>query len=323
MDLAPIRTGIRPVAVHADTWSVAVFARNEAARIGPCLRALSRATGAERLHVTVLLNGTQDGSDATAAAAMREAGLAGCLYDIPFGDKSHAINLYLHRLRPTAAMHVLMDGYAEIWPEALALLARRLATTPEAQAAAAVPSTGRSSAALRRHMLAAPGLHGSLFALRDSFVERLTAAGYRLPRGLYRGDGLLGSMVLHDLDALGGGWIGSRIAVEGEASWSIQPGRVWRWRDLSRHGRRMLQQGRGRLERTALRAVIYRDGFGGLPEDANRMVLDWIAEDPQAHTPRPWRDPFALAALARIRQAGPGPSAEELEPRLLLRMPGT
>jgi len=297
--------------------SVAVFARNEAARIGPCLRALGDSRGIARPHVTVLLNGTSDRSAAAAAAALREADLAGRLIDIPHGDKSHAMNLFLHRLRPPAALYILMDGYAEVRPDALARLAERLARTPAAQAAAAVPSTGRSAAALRRGMLEYPGLHGSLFALRGGFVERLAAAGLRLPRGLYRGDGLLSSMVMHDLDALGSGWDTARIAVVPEASWVTPPGRPWRWRDLRRHLHRLQRQARGRLEMAALREVLYREGFAGLPADARRMVLDWIAADP-SRTPPPWRDPLARLALARLRQPSADPSPEALEPRLLL-----
>lgn len=317
MDVAPKSFPSFVTQQEAKPWSVAVFARDEAGRIGTCLRALSRCDGAGRLHVTVMLNGTTDASPAIAAEAMRGSGLAGAIYTIPHGDKSHAVNLFLHRLRPDAGLYLMLDGYAEIRPDAPVLLARRLGETPQAQGAAAVPSTGRSAAALRRDMLEHPGLHGSLFALRDTFVERLVQAGIRLPRGLYRGDGLLGSMLMHDLDALGGGWVASRIAVEPDASWATAPGHPLRWRDLRRHGRRLLQQARGRLQTAALRAAIYSGGFANLPEDADRMVLNWIAEDPDARRPRLQRDPFARLVLARMRQAGPAPSAAELEPLLL------
>jgi hypothetical protein len=304
--------------------SAVVIGRNEAARIGLCLRALARAAGGLPLHVTVLLNGTSDASAAVAAAALRETGLPGRIYDIPHGDKAHAINLFLHRLRPPAATYVFVDAYAEVQPDALLRLAGRLEAAPFAQAAAAVPSTGRSAAALGREMQIHPGLHGSLFALRGSFVARLAAAGARLPLGLYRGDSLLGSMVAHDLDAARGGWVDTRIAVEPLASWVTPPGQPWRWRDLRRHFRRLVQQGRGRLEWPPICAAIRGEGYGALPADANRMVLDWIAADPAARTPRPWRDPFAWLALRRARQSGPGPgpASGRLLPRLLLRNAG-
>src|SRR5207244_2869586 len=125
------------------------------------------------------------------------------------------------------------------------------------------------------------------------------------------------SMVLHDLDAMGGGWIGSRIAVEPGATWTTAPAQPWRWRDLRRQARRLLQQARGRLQTAALRSALYAGGFGAVPEEADRMVLDGLAADPAARAPRPWRDPLAVLALARIRQAPPGPSPGQLEPRLL------
>jgi hypothetical protein len=300
-------------------WSIAVFGRNEAASIGECLRAIARAGQGHTPHVTVLLNGTTDGSQALAGRALREEGLAGCVYDIPHGDKSHAVNLFLHELRPRAETYFCVDAYARLRPDALRHLAARLDAQPKALAAAAVPSTGRSAPALRRMMLEQSGLHGSLFALRGAFVDRLVAAGLRLPVGLYRGDGMLGAFVLHDLDAAQGGWDTGRIAVTPEASWTTPDWQPWRWRDLRRHLRRLVQQGRGRLESAAIRSVIYDGGgFARLPAHSDAMVLDWIAADPAARTPRAWRDPFASLALAQLRQSEP-PSADSLRPRLVLR----
>lgn len=300
---------------------VAVFARNEAERIGPCLRALAGCDAAARLHVTVLLNGTTDASVRIAERVMGETALAGAIYEVDYGDKSHAVNLFLHRLRLTAAHYVMVDGYAEVARTALDRLIDALARRPAALAAAAVPGSGRSAERLRRQMLEQVGLHGSLFALRGAFVERLVAAGLRLPRNLYRGDGLLGSLVMHDLDALGGGWRPERIAVEPAATWTVRPATPWRIRDLRRVARRLQQQGRGRLQTAALREMIYAGGFSSLPEDADRMVLDWIAADPRGRTPALSRDPFARLALARMHHAGPVPSPSELEPRLVMARP--
>lgn len=301
----------------AEDWSVAVCARNEAAALPGCLRALAEAGLSAAGHVTVLLNGCTDGSAAVAAQALRALGLRGRIYAIPQGDKANAINLFLHALRPPAAVYFFVDGYAAVAPDALRRLAQRLLDQPAAMAAAAVPSTGRSAAAHRRNMLAHPGLHGSLFALRGAFVERIAADGLRLPVGMYRGDGLLGSFVLHDLDAAGGGWVTTRLAVEPDATWVAPRLRPWRLRDLWRHGQRLVQQARGRLQWPALRAAIYPAGFAALPPDADRATLRWIDADPAARRPKPWRDPLAVLALARMRRA---PPPGDLSPRLLMEI---
>lgn len=306
-----------------ELWSIGVFGRNEAARIGACLRAIARAgqqaAPRARLHVTVLLNGTTDDSPALAATALRELGLAGAVYQVPHGCKSHALNLFLHELRPPAEMYICIDAYAEIQPDALVRLAARLDASPQALAAAAVPSSGRSAAALRQGMLQYPGLHGSLFALRGSVVARLAEAGLRLPVGLYRGDGLLGAFLMHDLDAARHDWEWARVAVEPEASWTTPQWQPWRLRDLRRHLHRLVRQGRGRLESAALRQAIYHGGgFAALPVDADRLVRDWVAADPAARRPRPWRDPFAWLAFTGLRQAS-APSPAALRPSLVLR----
>jgi hypothetical protein len=313
-----------PVEMTSLDWSVAVFGYNEAHSLPGCLRALAEARHGAAMRVTLVLNGSTDGSPAVAMAAMRQHGLRGRVWGIAAADKANAINQYLHRLRDPAAMHVFVDAYAAVAPDALRYLARRLDDSPGANGAAAVPSTGRSAAKLSQELQKYPGFHGSLFALRGSFVERIAARGLRLPYGMYRGDGLMGSLALHDLDALGGGWEGTRIAVEPRATWMGPVLRPWRWQDARRQWRRMVQQGRGRLQWPAIRDVIYdRDrpadsaGFAALPGAADPLTLDWLARNP-ARRPRWWRDPFAAIALRRMRQAPLPPSDAELMPCLLL-----
>ena len=286
-------------------WSAAIFGRNEAATIGACIHALAPAARGRTLHITLLLNGTTDGSHLEASSALRRSGLPGRIYVIAEGDKANAINHFIQHLRPPAETYFFVDAYAVVAADALRLLADALSDAPQAQAAAAVPRTGFSAARLRREMILNPGLHGSLFALRGEFVERIAELGLRLPLGLYRGDGLIGSFVLHDLDAAEGGWHGARIAVEPRASWDAVPLRPWRWRDLRRHWYRLIQQGRGRLQWAAIREKLYPHGFQALPADADACVLQWLEAAPAQRWPRPWRDPFAALALARMRRAPP------------------
>lgn len=295
-------------------WSALVCARNEQRRIGACLHALAQAAAQNHLHVTVLLNGSTDDTAREAMRSLRDSGLRGRIYAIGQGDKANAFNQFIHRLRPAASTYFFVDGYAAVAPDALARLDAALAQNSIARAAAAVPGTGRSAAALRRQMVAEPGLHGSLFALSGRFVERIAGLGLRLPVGLYRGDGLVGSMVLHDLDAGGGGWEPQRIVVEPAATFHAPAWQPWRPHDLWRHFGRLVQQGRGRLQGQALRAVLYPGGFTALPEDADAHALLWIDAAPAARRPRPWRDPFAALAFMRMRKPKP---QVDLMPRLL------
>lgn len=306
--------------MQGPVWSAAIFGRNEAATLEPCLAALAVAGRGLALEVAVMLNGCTDDSPAIACRALERLGLSGAVCQIPFADKSNAINVWLHRLAPVAETYVCVDAYAAVAPDALRRLGNALRETPGALAAAAMPSTGPSAARLRQAMLQHPGLHGSLFALRGSFVMRLRQAGFRLPVGLYRGDGLIGAMVMHDLNAPGTAWDTSRIALVPEATWATPQLRPWRPSDLRRLLRRRVRQARGRLESGAFGEAIYGAGFGALPTDANRMIADWVAADPASRTPRPWRDPAGWIALRELLRAPPIDPAS-LEPRILARFP--
>lgn len=308
--IAPGRAGPNRV-------GVAVFGRNEAPSIERCVAALAATDTPHALDVAIILNGSTDGSADIAVTACRHHALACRVVTIRHADKANAINQYLHALRPDAGAYVFVDAYAAVAPDAIARLTHALATHPHANAAAAVPSTGRSAAALRATMLAQPSMHGSLFALTSDFVARIAARGLRLPVGLYRGDGLLGSFALHDLDAATTAWDTRRIVVVPEATWTTRPLKPWLGSDLGRHVRRLIRQGRGRLENAAIKRLIYPGGFEALPGDANRMLIDVTAAHP-AMMPRWWRDPAAWIALRDATRAPPiDPAA--LQPLIVAR----
>ncbi|MFC7474214.1 hypothetical protein ACFQS7_07615 [Dankookia sp. GCM10030260] len=297
-----------PVAI-----SVAVFARNEAAGLQDCLRALDVALDGLDASLTVVLNGTTDDSGGAVRRFAAAARHSLRLFDIPFADKSNAWNQYVHALAPEAGMHVFVDAYATVTPGAIRALAAALAEQPRALAAAALPSCGRSAPAQRQQMRRAPSLHGSLHALRGDFLDRVRAAGIRLPVGLYRGDGLIGSLVVHDLDALANPWDTDRIALAEDATWKVATLSPFRPRDLHRLWNRRIQQARGRFEDAALKECLYSANFAGLPLFADRMLADWLRRNPAATQGR-----VLFPRLAQARLANPrSPSAALLEPTVL------
>ena len=258
--------------------SVAVFCHNEASRIGACLASIAAAGRGFRLGVTVIANGTTDSSIDRAKAAVEAANLPAQIYAIPHGDKSNAINHSFYELRQKAKLHVFVDAYAIVAPNAFSGFAAMLSSHKEAVAATGVAGNGRTMAAATEETLREGGrLHGQLHAFRPSFLDRLTAEGLFLPIGLYRGDGLLGSMACHDLEPLTNPWEGSRIKGTVEAVYEIPRLSPLRPSDVRRQYRRKLRQMRGLLENAALQSIIYAHGFAGLPHYADEMITEWLA----------------------------------------------
>lgn len=297
-------------------WQVGVFGRNEASRIGPCIASIARAARGQRVLATVLLNGTTDDSAGVALHAAQASALPIEIYRIGHADKSNAINRFFHDLRAPAGGYCCVDAYVVIGPDSLSGLARALASHPEARLATGIALNGRSEPLSAERTVTVGGVtHGQLYAPRPDFIDRLTARGLRLPLGLYRGDGLLGSMAAHDLDPLAHPWENRGVVGVREATYEIASLSPFRPRDVRRHLRRSVNHMRGRLETAAIQEIIYKHGYAGLPERADDMIRAFLAAHGPPATPLRHR-PFMAAALRRVRSAA-APDLADLIPALV------
>ena len=156
---------------------------------------------------------------------------------------------------------------------ALAALEACLVDRPEAVAATGVGVNGRN---MPEHLLPALAdggrLYGQLNALRPAFIGRFVSRKLRTPIGLYRGDGLMGSIAMHDLDPVNILWDQSRIASRADATYEIPIMSPFRVRDLKLQFHRKVRQARGHLENLAIRGIVYKHGYEAMPAFANEML---------------------------------------------------
>ena len=284
-------------------WHISVVCQNEAARIGGCLSSIRQAIGSRRALVTLNLNGSTDQSDMIAQRTACECGLSLQLYRTQTADKSNALNQFIYTLREPARMYVFVDGYVRIGPGALEGLDDCLATHPYAMAATGVALNGRTMRLATQRTLQEGGvLHGQLHALRPEFLERMVKLGIQLPLGTYYGDGLMGALVNHNLDALGQQWDTRRIIGVGDATYEIAALSMFRPRDLRRQLRRKIRQMRGRLQNQAMKEIIYRHGFAGLLGNADALVRNHLLKHGVPAVSLMDR-PFMALALRQIRGA--------------------
>jgi hypothetical protein len=300
-------------------WNVAVFCRNEQASIAHCIAGIAQAGRAHRTIITLIVNGSSDDSAATALAAASRHGVAIAIYTIPHGDKANAMNRFYYELREDAALYFFVDAYAKICPTALAEMAACLTTRPEIVAATGIAANGRT---MQRHSIPTltegGQLHGQLHALRNDFIHRLVARKIRVPIGLYYGDGLIGSMAMHDLDPRHIEWQPKRIGASPGATYEIPLLSPWRLQDLKRQFHRKIRQLRGRLENLAIRAIVYDHGYEGLPEYADDMIKAYLSQHPPPPTSL-FDRPFQMLALRQIQTAR-RPDPERLKPTLMTRL---
>lgn len=264
--------------------SVAMFAYNEEALIGRALDATLRCRDEADLVVHVLINGCTDRTaDIVRARAAVDPAIRPVVIDR--GDKANAWSHYVHNVAPPAAsVHVFTDGDMEVAKGSITAFLSSFDAKPKANACAAIPLSGRQRAELLSDLRNRYGMHGNLYALRDSFVMRVRRMGVRLPFGLFGEDGVVCGLVQCDLDPRQP-WDKDRMTWSEEAGYRFETLSFFRpghWRIYRNRRRRYAlrwQQG------SMLWALLSEKGIEAMPAH----VIDLYRAQQHALTPRPCR----------------------------------
>lgn len=270
----------------SDSWAVAIIAARESvATLDEVVRGVAEACLGVRAQIDVLVNGNRNLAQRL-AEKLHENPLPDddrkvCVWYIEVGDKANTWNYYVHHLYGGAAITFFVDGYAHPRPNALTELALALEENAEALAATGIPSIGRSARQQHNVMQTNGGIHGNLFALTSRTMDALRHKGFRLPKGLYRTDSLVGAVICFGFDPAKHSWVPSRILVRDTSTWSFKPLCWWRWNDLHTHMKRMGRQAQGTIEIMAFRNHLARHRLPpeALPMTARELVLNWWSSD--------------------------------------------
>jgi hypothetical protein len=310
----------QPQAITCEA-AAAVFVARESAEVAlQTLRALVAAMPLS-CCVDLLVNGNPAVAAELAqrlpSSDFSREGLQLRVWSIALADKSNAWNEYVHRIWPGAERTFFVDGYAQVLPGALQALRQTLQDQPEALAVTGVPSEGPSASVIARNLIEGRGLHGNLFALRASAVDRIRKQGLRLPVGLYRSDSTIAAAIAFGLDPAQHTWSASRfVAVCTQASWHVQASPWFSWGQIQLRWRRRMRQAQGDLENWAVRYhwQIERRGIASLEGTVEALVSNWARDDPVGFRQRLSRHPLRRLAwkrlLAALPEAGASGTAE-------------
>ena len=306
----------------AFAWSVALFAARETpAVLAASVRAAMAACAGRSATVDVLINGNKElaATFAELASGWAQEGCTLRVWWIATPDKAHTWNEFVHRIWDTDSIAFFIDGYAQVKPDALAAMERRLAATPGALGASGVPTCGRSAAKLREQMLREGGIHGNLYAVSAEGMRAIRAAGFRLPLGLYRTDPLLSSVLKFRLDPANHKWEHGRVAVEPEATWDVAGMSRLTIGNLTGQFKRMLRQAQGDLENRAAREhlAIKRLAPQLLPATAQDLITGWLDAQPAQARSLFMKRPLCLYAARKVREARDW-SSTQVAPALVL-----
>jgi glycosyltransferase involved in cell wall biosynthesis len=275
---------------------VTVMAHNEEGRIATCLRSLP--LGDDDVSIHVVVNGS---SDRTAAIVNEIAAHTNnlCVHEYEAGGKSRSWNRFvLDDLPEFHCFHIFVDGDAEILPGSITDLAKALENHPYANAASGFPRNGRRADYYDRMIRTQNGMFGDLYALRGSFLERMKAAGIRLPEDLIGDDGLIGALAKTDLESESN-LDATRVLSCPEAGFLCEPVTLWHLSSWRLQYRRMVNYSVRYFQNAIVTTIMRGEGPQALPA---RMILLYPAMlpalRPREHVVYRWFDRIALRRMA-------------------------
>lgn len=199
-------------------------------------------------------------------------------YSIQTADKGNAWNEHIHNVWRGTGHVLYIDGYVLID----AISVQKMLCTAEKEdvlGTSGMPSTGLGSALLRRTMKATGGFHGNCCMLTDRALAIIKRKGIRLPRRMYRVDGLMGAFLSFGLNPTEVAWSPERfIPITIDASWSLHKTLSTRLAIFKLWWHRKFRQAKGDFENKAITFYL-RDlhcNLEKLPEDIFSMIEHWM-----------------------------------------------
>ena len=246
------------------TWSICIFAHNEALLLPQCLAALEAASNGSPFVAHVLENGSTDNTYEIAKTFSKLDERIHA-HQLAVGDKSNAWNEYVHRLSGDADMHIFIDGDVRPSPGAFTSLANAFNANPNAYGAAALPASGRSRKDWATRLFEEHYISGNLYALSRDAIQKIRTMPFRFPFGSVGEDGLLTYALLTDLKGYENDTHKDRIAVATDAffefdSLSVNP------HDLKIYYNRLKRYSKRYVQNNIMYPILKRDGLAALPE---------------------------------------------------------
>jgi glycosyltransferase involved in cell wall biosynthesis len=266
-------------------FSVAVLAYNEERLIEACLDSIRAAAEGFDLSIHVLINGCRDRTEEIVRGyAQRHPNVHPVL--IKLGDKSNAWNHYTFLVAPEADYHCFVDGDVKVAGGSFAALAACFAAHEEANAAGAVPVSGRSMDYIREKMIRGRELAGNFYCVRHRLLLLFRERNLRLPIGMFGEDGTLATLIKWDLEPIGPQHDERLITCTGAGFYydSLSP---WRLRDWRTYRNRKMRYAVRKQQIDMLWNVLWAQGAAAMPRhvvelyraQAKDMRLRWNGID--------------------------------------------
>lgn len=291
-------------------WALAVFASRESAAALEATLRCAIAAATPGMVIDVLVNGNPE----LARRAVQEVaprlpaarpGIRMRFWSIPLGDKSNAWNRYLHDIWSGEPLAFFIDGYVRLMPDALQRLGEAVLADGRVLGGSGRRHDGGGFDPDAGPAVRPGGFNGNLCCMKARAVAEIKRQGIRLPLGLYRGDAVIGALLLYDMDPVGTNWADHRIVLHSHACYVTDVKHWWRWSDLKAAAKRLLRQAKGELENKAVRGhmTLRKRPPHLLAPTARQLVLQWAEEFPAEFRSVWLRSPLSYWAYRQLHSS--------------------
>ncbi len=264
---------------HNTPWAIAVFAHNAAKTIQHALDSIDLTTEGKDIAIYVLANGCNDSTvDKVRNSAATIDNL--WLVETRVADKANAWNLFVHDILPEQRVEQLetfffMDGDVTLVQNTLPLLASALDEVRSAEAAGAMPASGRDKKAWRQRMPVSGMLAGACYALRTGFVQLVREQKVRMPTGLIGEDFLVSWLVANNA------WRsvlpddnGARCVFHSDAEFAFRSLSPWRLSDYRTYMHRKWRYTLRGIQHQMLVLLLLSKGLRAMPRDVKELYCN-------------------------------------------------
>ena len=300
--------------MSVSNYSVAVFAYNEAERIESCLKSICDQNVELPGVVTVLANGCKDDT-VSVAVNFGKTHPNVQVAEIPFGSKTNAWNIFVHKIWPESGPAIFVDGDVKIEKGAFEALIEELEANPDVHCVAGLPVTGRNCKSLRKKLTERRGVIGCLYACSEGFLAGCRKYSVRLPAGAIPDDYLVQRIAKADLT-------GTKVVDENRVipcergGFSFESLSLWKARDYLNYYQRRISYSKAHFHARCIGAIASARGFHRLPR-----TIGEVLDEAKGHIKLKWRglntffDLIAFRQLMRPRKIMPVDQIENFELR--------
>lgn len=255
------------------SYSIVMFAYNEEVNIRRSINSIFDNSDNRLESLYVIANGCKDNT-VKIVNELKNTYTKINLVDITLGDKCNAWNIYIHEIAPNCNVHFFTDADVQFTKNVFPMLFDKLITTPQSNAIAGIPVSGRNIDYYKNLVINNSCLFGGCHGLKNEFVELIREKNFKLPVGLSWIDSAITKAVNSDIGDQNSN-LPNRITYLLDSGYTFDSLNPFKISDLKLYWNRLARYKTGRLQENYLKSIDFCQWPDNL-EEINSCILNEI-----------------------------------------------